>query len=346
MEMQAYWEGRRDEVIEHYKRDIPDLTRALDMDLITVFFAPPKDYHPKPLQKVDAETYRDENGRIYRFSSITHDLMPVPINTADIQRDIELDEVQDMIDKLDLEPIPTYDPDKPEYEIIRHVVKEMGDTHFIIAPNNGIEWARFGKTEEESWMNLLLKPEVCGKVAELQAKHAIRHLHMIAQMGVDGILSIGDLGNTSGLMASPAIYRSIIYPWHKKIYEEARKLDLYVLRHFCGNVWSVIDELAENNDAYEGIQASGGMDIKRLKELVGDRLCLWGGIWHENIHAGMVEDVRNDARYAFKYAAPGGGYIMGSSHSLAVGAKLDNILEMKRCINEWGHYPINSNLFD
>ncbi|HBQ63326.1 MAG TPA: hypothetical protein DD727_00040 [Clostridiales bacterium] len=49
-----------------------------------------------------------------------------------------------------------------------------------------------------------------------------------------------------------------------------------------------------------------------------------------NIHAGTPEDICEDARYAFRYAAKGGGYIMGSSHSLAVGAKLDNIMEMKK----------------
>ena len=108
----------------------------------------------------------------------------------------------------------------------------------------------------------------------------------------------------------------------------------------------MVDELAEIYDAYEGIQASGGMDIKKLKERVGDRICLWGGIWHEHIILGDMDDIRNDARYAFEHAAPGGGYIMGSTHSLAVDAKRENILEMKRCRDEWGIYPIDPKRFD
>ena len=83
---------------------------------------------------------------------------------------------------------------------------------------------------------------------------------------------------------------------------------------------------------------------QKLKERVGDRICLWGGIWHEHIIAGTVEDIRNDARYAFQHAAPGGGYIMGSTHSLAVDAKKENVLEMKRCRDEWGGYPIDAKL--
>ena len=44
-------------------------------------------------------------------------------------------------------------------------------------------------------------------------------------------------------------------------------------------------------------------------------------------------------------AAPGGGFIMGSSHSLAVDARPENILEMKRCRDEWGVYPIDPRRF-
>ena len=127
--------------------------------------------------------------------------------------------------------------------------------------------------------------------------------------------------------------------------EEAHALGLKVLKHCCGHTWPVIDELAELYDAYEGIQASAGMDIRKLKERVGDKLCLWGGIWHEHIILGSVEDIRNDARYSFEHAAPGGGYIMGSSHSLAVDAKRENVLEMKRCRDQWGSYPIDPAVF-
>ena len=78
---------------------------------------------------------------------------------------------------------------------------------------------------------------------------------------------------------------------------------------------------------------------------MGEKLCLWGGIWHEHIILGNRRDIRKDARYSFEYAAPGGGYIMGSSHSLAVGAKVDNILEMKSCRDRWGDYPIDPKKF-
>jgi hypothetical protein len=61
---QAYWDGRRDEVVESYKRDRLDLIRALEMDIVFVSAVPPKDYHPEPLVNLDEETYRDEKGHL------------------------------------------------------------------------------------------------------------------------------------------------------------------------------------------------------------------------------------------------------------------------------------------
>ncbi|HBQ64800.1 MAG TPA: hypothetical protein DD727_07760, partial [Clostridiales bacterium] len=268
-ERKAYWEGRRDEVVAHYKRDIPDLVKALEFDLIMAPMVPEKGHHPAPMTKIDEENYRDANGSLYTISSVTGDLMANPINTAFIKRNISEEEVQEMIDREKARPEPKFDPESSHYEVINHLVKEFSKTHFIIAPVNGLEWARFGATEEESWINLLLYPEVCAKIAEYQMINSFRTLKILKALGMDGILSVGDLGNTTNLFASPDIYREIIYPWHVKLYKEAKKLGLYVLRHCCGHVWPVINELAETNDAYEGIQARAGMDIKLLKERVG-----------------------------------------------------------------------------
>lgn len=334
----ALWDGARDEVVESYKRDIPDLIRALDMDVVHAYGVPSKGEHPEPMEKLDEETYRDAQGNVHRVSAATGRLMPYKLNAGNyVEPTVE--SLQAQIDRLENQP--PGDPNDSRWELVHHLVAEMKDSHFILLLCGDLEWPRFGATEEESWMNLVLQPEVCKKLAELRGRQLIREARLHARLGVDGIMPSGDLGSSTALMASPQVYREMVYPVHKAHAEEAHRLGLKVLKHCCGHVWPVIDELAEVYDAYEGIQASGGMDIKALKERVGERLCLWGGIWHEHIIAGTVEDIRSDARYAFEHAAPGGGYIMGSSHSLAVGAKIENVLEMKRCRDEWGAYPIS-----
>ena len=337
-ETQALWDGRRDEVVESYKRDKVDLTRALEMDIIPVGSVPPKGQEPKPMEKLDEETYRDGRGDIHRISAITGRLMPYKKNTEGYVPPT-LEGIQKQIDAVDEQPLGN--PNHTSWELVHHMVKEMKDTHFIMLLSGDLGFPGFGATEQDVWMSLLLEPEICKKLAELRGKRLIREVQLYAQLGVDGIMPCGDLGSSTGLLASPKIYREMVYPWHKAHVAEAHRHGLKVLKHCCGNTWDVIDELAEVYDAYEGIQASGGMDIKKLKERVGNETTLWGGIWHEHIVLGNTEDMRSDARYSFTHAAPGGGYIMGSTHSLSVGAKRENVLEMKRCRDEWGTYPID-----
>ena len=340
-ETQAYWDGRRDEIVESYKRDVLDLVRALEMDIVAVGGVPEKDYRPTPLEKIDDAAYRDENGSIFHVSSTTHDLMPYKVNTSKYVPPT-IASIQEQIDKLDEQPIG--DPNDSRWELVRHAVNEMKKTHFIMLKVGDLTWPGFGATEEEFWMSLVLEPEICRKLAELTGKRLVREVKLYAQLGVDGIMPCGDLGSSTALMASPDIYREMVYPWNKAQVDEAHRLGLKVLKHCCGHVWPIIEDLCIY-DAYEAIQATAGMDVRKLRERIGHKLCLWGGIWHEHIILGTTDDIRNDARYAFKYAAPGGGFIMGSTHSLAVDAKRDNILEMKRCRDTWGVYPINPRRF-
>jgi len=338
----ALWDGRRDEVVASYKRDRLDLIRALEMDIVFVSAVPPADYRPEPMTRLDEGVYRNAEGSIYHVSTTTHDLRIYKRNT-DGYVEPTVESLQERIDAIDDEPLGN--PGDSKWDLVRHAVTEMKDTHFIMLMSDDLAFPTFGRTEEEGWMNLILQPEVCRKVAELKGRRLVRQVPLQAALGVDGIAPCGDLGSSTGLMASPEIYREMVYPWHKAHVAEARKHGLKVLKHCCGHTWPVIDELAEIYDAYEGIQGSAGMDIARLKRTVGDRICLWGGIWHEHIIMGDQQDIRNDARYAFTHAAPGGGYIMGSTHSLAVGAKKANILEMKHCRDEWGSYPIDPETF-
>jgi uroporphyrinogen-III decarboxylase len=70
------------------------------------------------------------------------------------------------------------------------------------------------------------------------------------------------------------------------------------------------------------------MEVGRLKALFGDHLAFWGGVPVENLITGTPEDVRYDVRIALERGAPGNGFILGPSHSVAFGTKYDNFMAM------------------
>ncbi|HUS91290.1 MAG TPA: hypothetical protein VM695_05535, partial [Phycisphaerae bacterium] len=159
-ETQAYWDGRRDEVVECVKRDRLDLVRALEMDIVFVGAVPPKDYRPEPMERLDEGVYRDKDGSIYHVSATTHDLRPWKLNTAGYVPPT-IDTLQERIDRLEDEA--PGDPNDSRWEMVRHAVAEMKDTHFIMCTCGDLAFPGFGATEEESWMSLLLEPAICRK---------------------------------------------------------------------------------------------------------------------------------------------------------------------------------------
>jgi uroporphyrinogen-III decarboxylase len=81
-------------------------------------------------------------------------------------------------------------------------------------------------------------------------------------------------------------------------------------------------------DAYQSVQASAGMDLKQVKDTYGNKLVLWGGVPLELLQSSTAREVRDASRAALKIGKPNGGYIFGSSHSIATGTKYDNFMAM------------------
>jgi len=229
-----------------------------------------------------------------------------------------------------------------QWEMVRHIVGTMKGTHFIACLAGGdIGFPGFGQTQEEFYLNLALHPEMHARLAELAGKKAVGMLQYYAEEGIDGLIACADYGSSTGLLANPAILVEHVFPWQKRFCDAAHNLGMKVIKHCCGRTLDVFEYfIGAGYDAYESIQPTAGMDIRLLKRQYGDRITLWGGVSNENLIGGTVPDVETDARYAIEHAAPGGGFIYGASHSLAVGTGIENLMAMKRFREEFGTYPI------
>jgi hypothetical protein len=73
----AFWEGRRDEVVQSWKEDGVELFRKLDgidivnLNAISFGIAPARGDRFETPRKIDDATWEDREGRIYKFSELT-----------------------------------------------------------------------------------------------------------------------------------------------------------------------------------------------------------------------------------------------------------------------------------
>ena len=81
------------------------------------------------------------------------------------------------------------------------------------------------------------------------------------------------------------------------------------------------------------------MDLKTVKKLVGDKVCICGNIDCAHLLPwGTTEDVRQAVRQAIADAGSGGGYILTSSNSIHSSCKPENFTAMVRAAKEFGEY--------
>jgi len=136
-----------------------------------------------------------------------------------------------------------------------------------------------------------------------------------------------DFSYNSGPLISPKMFKEFVFPNLKARVKHVKEtFNLPVIKHACGNNWALMDFFIDiGYDCYESIQASAGMDIKKLKDKYGDKICLWGGYDYEKLVLGSKEELRKQIKYAVDVAKDG-GFILGSSHSVGVGSNYDQFM--------------------
>ena len=113
--------------------------------------------------------------------------------------------------------------------------------------------------------------------------------------------------------------------------------------HSDGDISSIIPELiSAGADALAPIDTGAGLNLADLKGKYGDQVSFVGGIDIGLINSATPDEIRNATLQALKIAAPGGGFILGSSsEELYESLPEQNILTMWETALESGRYPIS-----
>lgn len=107
--------------------------------------------------------------------------------------------------------------------------------------------------------------------------------------------------------------------------------------HNCTQSQQVIDLYAEVGARL--LQFGPDVDPAFAKEKVGDRMCLLGNLAPTGVlKEGTPEDVEAACREVIRKAAPGGGFILGSSGSVARYTPMENLEAMVTACEKYGTY--------
>ena len=185
-------------------------------------------------------------------------------------------------------------------------------------------------------------PDLVHEMTAAFTAWTLESAQLVADLGgVDAFSISDDWGGTTSLLMSPRHLREFFIPPYRDIVQGMKRLGLPVIMHNDGRIWDVLDDLADTGiNAFHPVERAAGMDLAQVKERYRGRLCPIGNINNKTtMVTGTPEDVRREALECLRIAAPGGGYILATDHSLHDDIPLENILAYVGVVKENGTYP-------
>lgn len=180
--------------------------------------------------------------------------------------------------------------------------------------------------------NLPFAAALVAKLARAARENLERYLDAVGEY-VDVVGFGDDFGTQQGLQISPALYRSLIQPYHRELYGLVHaRTRARVFLHSCGAVYDLIPDLiGAGVDILNPVQTSAAkMDPERLKREFGDRLVFWGGGCdvQRTLPRATPEEVAAEVRWRLSVFASGGGYVFAPIHDLQHDIPPENIVAM------------------
>jgi uroporphyrinogen decarboxylase len=206
------------------------------------------------------------------------------------------------------------------YKDVREVLKMsrengMGVIGNVRGPYSG-SWMLFGM---ENFSYLLYdEPDTVDAVLSAMTDFAIKAAEHMIKDGVDAILFSDDYGSSQQTLFSVEHFKRFMVPQIEKMSGAVRKMGVPLIMHSDGHINPLVEYCVEAGiDGMHPIERGAGMDLGQVKKDHGQKICLFGNVDNKKtLVEGTPEIIAEQVRECIEIAAPGGGYCLGSDHSV------------------------------
>lgn len=153
----------------------------------------------------------------------------------------------------------------------------------------------------------------------------------------DEIVWPDDMGFKQNQFFSLSMYRELLKPVHRRAVEWAHRRGAKAKLHSCGDIRPLVPDLVEIGvDQLNPLEVKAGMDPIALKKQYGDRLAFHGGL--NAVLYEHPERMWDEMRRVVPAMNVGGGYMIGSDHSVPESVSLEQFREFVRLAKELGSF--------
>ena len=317
---------------ETYFQDWCGLIEALDFDVVSLPWAG----GGVPSKKLDANTYlfgdMDDSWCVLRFDAESDTLHTVD---SSLRHEKGLEQIEREVRAIEEHHATRAKPAPESFGLLeRTIACFQGQRAIAAGPCLHIPM-------EPAWFEaMLIMPDVVERYASMQADCACDMIDVMAAMGVHIIWGGGDFCTNKGPIYSPRQFRQFMLEPLKRMTACCYKHGIPYIFRTDGVIWPVAQELfVESGVAgYGEIDKQAGMELGEIRRRL-PHLILWGNVdCGHTLTQGTPADVAAETCACIDAAAPGGGYILGSSNVIHAGVSADNFAAMIDTCREYGRY--------
>ena len=245
--------------------------------------------------------------------------------------------------------LPDADADYLYKDLTEAVKRFKGEKAIVFITHETFEYSHylFGGMDK-LFLNYITNPEMVKELLDIIWQYKRKAIKNALEIGADIIATGDDYAGRMATLMSPSHFREFILPSLKKASELIHDLGSYHIKHSDGNIWKIIDDMIEAGiDVLHPIEPTANMDIGKVKEKYGNKICLAGNVDCITVLTrGTKEDVIEAVKETIAKASIGGGHILASSNSIHPGVKPENYKTMIEATRKFGEYPLDGELLN
>jgi uroporphyrinogen decarboxylase len=312
-----------------------DLLKIYEIDTRSVYLKPSKKYKLKLLG--DGSFY-DAFGARWKPASYYYDVVERPLENVDSISDLKSIKWEDPYDETIVEGIR--ENAKYLYENTGYCL--VGDFHTLGPFEGGCYLRGFENFMMDLYINKKFANALLNKLTDHNIAKWDVFLNEIGEY-VQVVCQGDDIGMQDSLIIDPEMYRKVIKPLHKRIYDFIKtKTKAKVCMHSDGSLYDVLPDLIEIGvEVLNPVQRSAvKMDIKTLKKDFGDHITFWGGGIDVQTQLPFYnkDQVIEEVKRTIDIMAPGGGFVFFPTHNIQPDVPFENIDQMFKTVINYRDY--------
>jgi len=228
----------------------------------------------------------------------------------------------------------------------RAILANFGGTAFgdiALVPVPWLKHPRGIRDIEEWYVSTVARFDYVYEVFRRQCEIGLQNLERIHGAVGDRVTAVfitgTDFGTQSGPFISPAAYRKLYQPFHRRVNDwvhEHTRWKTFI--HSCGSIVALLDDIVDAGfDILNPVQCSAaGMDPVTLKEKYGRRISFWGGgvDTQRTLPFGTPEDVRREVRERIEVFGRDGGLVFNTVHNVQANTPAANLVALYEAVRE------------